>query len=696
MKYRLIRLILVVLFTLSCSFCGKIDKAQQLRLDKLDAEIARGEDISAIKKLQRAYGYYVDKGMWEDLAALFTDDAIGNYPNGVYIGKDSLRKHFFMNVGGGKIGDIGLGDNRLYNHLNLQPVVHLDHGGQTAKGRWRAFAMIGRYGERGYANWADGVYEITYAKDNGVWKIKTLDYHSGFGASYTTGWGYINPDTPRSARRPRTLPHPADQKRNMPCEGFPAACIAPFHYGNPGTSTGGLVWTATDDFSMETDVSPAKSSDAKQRLSDLTHRATLLQDELEIENLQRIYGYYQDRRLWDQVADLFTHDGTIEIGLRGVYVGKERIRKFLNLLGPDGLSDGHLYDHVQLQPIVSVAPDGLTAKARCREFGMTGVYKSHGYWSEGVYENTYVKDDGVWKIKSLRFFPTFITDYDKGWGKDAQPAPTASIEFPPDRPPTEMYEIYPKFHIPPFHYNNPVTGSEPHYPKEVGRPTNEAIQAVLSSIGMESGESKGPDKIDDLDAALTEAENKIQRVKDHYELENLENAYGYYLDKSLWTDLSNLFAKDGSMELAQRGVYKGRDRVYGFLTNVFGKEGPVENRLGNHVHMQPVIHVSSDGKTAKIRSRMMQQMSFRGRSSMGASVYENEAIKEDGVWKYIVVHTYNTWTASYNGGWAQKPGTRVPGQSETYPPDSPPTLIFNMFPTVYDIPFHYRNPVSGR
>jgi hypothetical protein len=26
-----------------------------------------------------------------------------------------------------------------------------------------------------------------YAKENGVWKIKTLDYHSGFGAAYATG-----------------------------------------------------------------------------------------------------------------------------------------------------------------------------------------------------------------------------------------------------------------------------------------------------------------------------------------------------------------------------------------------------------------------------------------------------------------------------------------------------------------------------
>ena len=81
---------------------------------------------------------------------------------------------------------------------------------------------------------------------------------------------------------------------------------------------------------------------------------------------------------------------------------------------------------------------------------------------------------------------------------------------------------------------------------------------------------------------------------------------------------------------------------------------------------------------------------------MGASIYENEAVKEDGVWKYKTVHTYNTWTAGYEGGWAKNPGKYLPGQSEKYPPDAPPTLIFEMYPTVYKIPFHYRNPASGK
>jgi hypothetical protein len=378
---------------------------------------------------------------------------------------------------------------------------------------------------------------------------------------------------------------------------------------------------------------------------------------------------------------------------QGVYVGKRRVREFLGSLGRHGLSDGELNDHIQLQTVVNVAPDGRTARARSRELAMTGVYQRGGQWSEGTYENSFVKQDGRWKIRSLHFYPTFISDYDMGWGKDAQPAPGANARLPPDRPPTQVYEIYPKAHVPPFHYVNPVTGKAPIYPS-VGGPAQPPPPDSLA--GAEKHRSAP--RVKNVEAALAQAEMQVARVKDFHELDNLESAYGYYLDKNLWNHLADLFAEQGSMELAQRGVYKGNKRVREFLFTVFGRgqEGPVAGRLGNHVQMQPVIHVADDGRTAKIRLRMMQQLSFGPRASMGGSIYENEAVKENGVWKFSNVHTYNTFTANYAGGWAKAPGGGVPGPSKELPPDGPPTLVFTMFPNVYDIPYHYANPVTGR
>jgi acetyl esterase/lipase len=678
--------------------------ALQLRVATLGANVQLAEDLSQIEKLQRAYGYYVDKGLWEDVSLLFTENAVANYPAGVFVGHRSIREHLYMNVGGQQMGDIGLGNGRLYDHMNIQPVVHIDASGTSAHGRWRAFAMFGSPG--GAATWAEGVYEMQYAKENGVWKISKLDYYSGFGAPYKTGWAA--PPTPPAAgssssapgavasapaaRPRRQLAHPADIERNMDCDGFPKACIAPFHYGNPGTTTSSDAWVLPDAATLATLARNIPKTELATRLADLSHRVTLLNDAQQIENLQRIYGFYIDRAMWDQAADLFAPDATIESGQQGVYVGRRRVREFLGLAGHQGLSWGWMNDHMQLQPIVDVAPDGLTAHARSRELDLLGHVGGQGQWMEGVYENTFVKRHGVWMFKSLHFYPTFITDYDKGWAQDAQAVPTASKILPPDRAPTEVYAIYPTAHVPPFHYPNPVTGQMAHYP-QIGGPDPAVARAALVVPGAQFV----PHPVRDMSAALAQADRGVQRVKDYFEIENLESAYGYYLDKNLWNDLANLFSVDGSMELAQRGAYDGREHVRAFLLKVFGRgsEGPVAGRLGNHMQLQPVIDVAPDGRSAKIRIRMFQQMSFGPRASVGAAVYENTAVLEDGKWKLRDDHTYNTLAASYEGGWVKAANPGVPGQDKELPPDRPPALKFQMFPVVYDIPFHYANPVSG-
>ena len=123
---------------------------------------------------------------------------------------------------------------------------------------------------------------------------------------------------------------------------------------------------------------------AEQRLRSLAQRTQRLHDEREIENLQRIYSYYLDRALWDQITDLFADDGTIEIGMRGVYVGKKRIRASLDLFGPQDLTDGRLMDHANLQPVITVNPDGATAQGRVRALIMNGTYGKTGAIGDGI------------------------------------------------------------------------------------------------------------------------------------------------------------------------------------------------------------------------------------------------------------------------------------------------------------------------
>ncbi len=205
---------------------------------------------------------------------------------------------------------------------------------------------------------------------------------------------------------------------------------------------------------------------ARERLAALNARITRVDDVNAIENLQRAYGYYVDKMLWDHAADLFADDATLERGPSGVYRGKERIREYFYSLsgGEQGPLEGELYNHMQLQPIVTVADDGRSAQGRWRAWILTGTYGegSGGNWGEGVYENEYVNEDGVWKISRLHLYPTFIAPYEGGWLEvdDADIRDWAmgrGVE--PDAPPSDPdYEPYPAADIVPFHYRHPVTG----------------------------------------------------------------------------------------------------------------------------------------------------------------------------------------------------------------------------------------------
>jgi hypothetical protein len=433
----------------------------------------------------------------------------------------------------------------------------------------------------------------------------------------------------------------------------------------------------------------------QRRLAQVERRAELQQDERDIENLQKQYGYYLDRAMWSQVADLFAPGGTFEYAQRGVYVGKAHIRKALALFGPEGPQPGHADDHVMLQVVVHVAPDGKTAAVRCRDLTMGGDMGGKNHLKEGTYENRLVKRNGVWMFSAVHYYLNMATDFDKGWGKDAQPIETASTTVPPDRPPTEVYQAYPKAHTPPFDFKNPVTGKPIQYAGTFG-PADPAPSAARAPAAIVPP-VKGPQTVAQLEARLARTRAEIERVRAYDQIENLESAYGYYLDKNLWDQLADLFAKDSTMELAQRGVYQGQDHIRAFLHAFGGAEGPHLNQLGDHLNLQPVIHVAPDGKTAKVRARVLQMMGTAGRSaSMSGAVYENAFVKEDGVWKYKTDHAYNTWVINYDGGWAKQTRGTLPGPNKTVPPDEPPSLVFEAFPKTFDLPWSYKNPVTGR
>jgi hypothetical protein len=607
-------------------------------LDRLEIEVTRAEDVRAIRKLQRAYGYYADRGLWDDLADLFADNAIANYPSGGFDGNASIRAMFVQNLGQGKAG---LAEGRIYNHTILQPVVDLAPDGATATGRWRVLGMLGRF--PGSATWADSLYRFDYVKQGGHWKIKELTAYAGSGGGYDQGWVAPKPRPPGAADTSPirfNLAHPADRPWIDPCEADVSTCVVPFPYANRGGMKLPVNATAV-----------VAGPGAGDRAADLVLRAQRLEDEQSVLNLQRAYGYYIDRGMWKDAAELFAPDGSREVGQAGVYLGRDHIRRSLSLTRPQGLRAGELNDHLQIEPIVDVAPDGKTAKGRIFELAFTGGGGEPARLVNNVQENDYIRRDGVWMIQSLHSYTIFVTDFDLGWGKSALPAPVVSNVLPPDRPPSVKYEVYPHVFTPPLHFGNASkAGASRAAPVSVAAPSEGEIAAVLV---------------------------QVQRVMDNYEVDNLQGAYGYYAEKFLWSDIVALFTDDGVLEV-DGAKYSGRARILEYLKST-SPQGPVKGALDSQLQLQPVIHVAADGKTAKIRSRLLQlSRDAQARPMWGGGIYENELVKDDGVWKFKRLHLYRTYQVPYKGGWVK------PGEGAA------------LLPSAFTPPFHYRNPVSGR
>jgi len=195
------------------------------------------------------------------------------------------------------------------------------------------------------------------------------------------------------------------------------------------------------------------ASDLLARLDAIDARITRLEDANQVERVQRTYGYFVDKGLWTELSRLFTEDATLEIGGRGVFVGRDRVLEYMHTaFGTDGVKEGRIQNHMQFQPVTTVDADGRTAHIRSRAYVMAGG------WGLPLYENEYRKEDGVWKISRLHGPFTMYTSWD-GWHKFAVPN-TRPDSFlpPPDRPPSVVYLTYPSYYVVPFHYPNPVTG----------------------------------------------------------------------------------------------------------------------------------------------------------------------------------------------------------------------------------------------
>lgn len=222
-------------------------------------------------------------------------------------------------------------------------------------------------------------------------------------------------------------------------------------------------------------------SELENRLEALEHRVGELEDINAIRRLHWAYGYYIDFNRAEDVVQLFARDGSV-VFLSGEYKGHEGVRRlygtwFQNFFtqGVEGPVDGFLLDHFQMQDIITVAPDRQTAKGRFRGMLFGGSHASRPYKPEGLplqfmeaglYENDYVREDGVWKIKRLDYMMQWQSEYEEGWSKTDSHLQPATRTFPEDPlgpdvllPKDQVRLPWPHRHDVPMHYAHPRFGA---------------------------------------------------------------------------------------------------------------------------------------------------------------------------------------------------------------------------------------------
>lgn len=213
----------------------------------------------------------------------------------------------------------------------------------------------------------------------------------------------------------------------------------------------------------------------EHKMESMARELEMLKDIHAIRTLHFKYGYFMDKCLFSEIVELFSADCEIYF-LGGLFRGKAGARRLYGgASGLNGPADGMMFEHFVGQDIVDIAEDRTTAYGRFRTFMLGGVHETKTdapptipdeFMEGGVYENTFIKEDGIWKIKKFDYNVVWQARFKDGWAhtKPGTLMVTPYKETYPDNPngPDEIItttpKIWPQNYIVPFHYPNPVTG----------------------------------------------------------------------------------------------------------------------------------------------------------------------------------------------------------------------------------------------
>lgn len=600
-------------------------------LDDLARSLTRVESIRAIKDVQRSFSQLAASGRHTEMASLFTSSGTLQWGNETATGQSAIEA--WLRVDSGNMN--GLTPGSLDTLIAENPVVSLSEDGESAKARWNGLRFQGD--GNGGTRIQGGIYENEYVwiKESG-WRFSLLKYYAMYKGPYVGGW------------------------RNIDGKGIP---IIPYHFTPEGSG-------------LPIPDPVGESPKWNGTIDELNARIQRLNDEDEVRNLMHAHGYYVDRRMWTDVVELHTANTTIYIR-RGeqttTYSGLKGARQALERMGPEGLTQGINNDHPIFDLIVDVHENGKEAIARGIEIAMIGDINNNRFasWEFNIFRNQFIKENGLWKVKTVDITPVIAADYYKGWGDGGLNA----------------HNTY----IPPY-LNTTSTGYR-------------SLRLIQKS---------------DTNTTLTDLARRLSRSATYDGSENQSHAYGYLLDDLQCGLMGSLFARRGHKSSPFAGFFITPERIATACYTSYGtNRSTLRSSISFHWRPQPVIFVSHDGRSATLRARLLQPSTSATRAgSFNGAIYHDQVVYENGRYRLwsVTIDEFYWQSSSWEGGWsAAKPRNASepePGGAtwtKRYPPDvtikdvgeRESTFVGGsgkviQWPDIQRMWWQYRNPVSGR
>lgn len=378
-----------------------------------------------------------------------------------------------------------------------------------------------------------------------------------------------------------------------------------------------LVLIAGVGVSLQAPMAAAAATAAPPTMDTLAQDVARVESVREVKDLQRTYAQQAQFGQWAQMATLFADDGTLQWGSQTA-TGHAAIETWLrtDAAAMDGITAGSLHTVVNENPLVNLSVDGLTAKARWNGLRFMGDGVGGTRIEGGIYENEYVLRDGRWQISLLHYYPMYAGPYVGGWRNVGGALP-----------------------IIPYHFT----------PEETGVPIPPPVGTAPATT-----------------ATAEQLAHRISRMNDEDEVRNLQDSYGYYVDRRMWTDVVDLFTQDSKVQIDGVGTYTAAAGVRQAMERM-GPEGLTQGILNDHPFFDTIVDVNPNGREAIARGieiGMIGDANTRV-ASWEFNVFRNHFVKENGLWKLKELDITPLIVANYATGWGNggtaAPANTVPG-----------------------------------